>query len=477
MIKNNKYDFIVVGGGPSGMFFAYEMIQRDPGKKILIIERGKKVEDRKCPEATTGKCVKCRPFCNITSGSSGAGAFSDGKLSLFNPEDDDFQVGGNLHKYLGVNQTKEVITYTDNVYLAFGATEELEGVENRVEIAKIRKSAESVGLDLVNIPIRHLGTDHAHVLYKKIEDYLEDNGVTTLFETEVTDLIIDTKEHVRGVKYVETKKPEEEHLIYAPNVILAVGRGGADWLEKMCEKHEIASMPAVIDVGVRYELPDSVMKDINQYLYEGKFIGKPNPFNDKVRTFCQNPSGFVSAEAYKGGLILANGHSCKDEKSENTNLALLVSISLPGVDAPMEYSRNIARNLNALANGQVMVQRLGDVKSGKRTWEEELEGNSVQPTLKSAVPGDISLGMPHRELTDILSFIEMLDKVVPGFADDDNLLYGPELKFYSNKLELDSDFKTNIDGLYAIGDGCGLTRGLMMASASGVQLARNVSGK
>ena len=217
------------------------------------------------------------------------------------------------------------------------------------------------------------------------------------------------------------------------------------------------------------------MEDINQYLYEGKFIGKPNPFNDKVRTFCQNPSGFVSAEVYKGGLILANGHSCKDKKSQNTNLALLVSISLPGVDAPMEYSRNIARNLNALANGQVMVQRLGDIKLGKRTWPEELENNSVEPTLKSAVPGDISLGMPHRELTDILSFIEIMDEVAPGFANDDNLLYGPELKFYSNKLELDSDFQTNIEGLYAIGDGCGLTRGLMMASASGVQLARNVT--
>lgn len=472
-MKDNYYDIIVIGGGPAGIFFTYEMIQKNPNKRVLIIERGKKVEERKCPETVTGKCVKCRPFCNITNGFSGAGAFSDGKLSLFNKEDDDFHVGGNLHKYLGVNRTKEIISYTDDLYLKFGATTELQGVDNPVEVAKIRKNAESVGLDLINIPIRHLGTDKARILYKKLEDYLKEYGVTTFFETEVTDLIIDDN-HVKGVKFLEKGQHKE---VYAPNVILAVGRAGADWLEKMCKQYNIASSPAVIDVGVRYELPDSVMKDINECLYEGKFVGKPNPFNDKVRTFCQNPSGFVSAEVYKGGLILANGHSCKDKKSLNTNLALLVSISLPGVETPMEYSRNIARNLNALAKGQVMVQRLGDIKAGKRTWEEELKNNSVEPTLKSAVAGDISLGMPHRELTDILNFIEMMDKVVPGFADDDNLIYGPELKFYSNKVDISNEFESSINGLYAIGDGCGLTRGLMMASASGVALARVICSK
>lgn len=325
----------------------------------------------------------------------------------------------------------------------------------------------------MNIPIRHLGTDKAHVLYQQFEKYLKDKGVITLFESEVTDLIVEDNV-ISGVQYKPSHLTKELMCAYADKVVLAVGRGGADWLESMCKKHKIASSPAIIDVGIRYELPDTVMSDINHYMYEGKFVGKPNPFNDKVRTFCQNPSGFVSSEVYKDGLILANGHSAKLLKSNNTNLALLVSIALPGVDAPMEYSRNIARNLNSLASGQVMVQRFGDVIVGKKTLKEDLEINTVIPTLKSAVPGDICLGMPYRIMADIIGFIRMMNEVVPGFAAEDNLLYGPELKFYSNKVDISNEFETSISGLYAIGDGCGLTRGLMMASASGVQLARNL---
>lgn len=474
MIKDNNYDVIIVGAGPSGAFCAYELTKKHPGKKILMIERGRRVENRKCPEVECGKCVKCKPHCNITNGFSGAGAFSDGKLSLYNPEDDDFYVGGNLHKYVGVQKTKELIDYTDEIYLKFGATKKLEGTEHPIEVSKIRKKAESVGLDLINIPIRHLGTDKAHDLYKKIEDYLEESGVEIAFQTEVTDLIISDNK-IQGVKY---KTSSEEGEIYAKKVVIAVGRVGANWLLKMCDEHKIKSTPATLDVGIRYELPDEVMKDINMYMYEGKFIGKPNPFNDKVRTFCQNPSGFVSLEVYDDGndkkLALVNGHSCKDKKSNNTNLALLVSINLKDLPDPMEYSRNIARNMNALTNGNVIVQRLGDIRLGKRTWEQELAKNSVVPTLKSAVPGDISLGMPYRVLTDILGFIELMDNGVPGFGHPDNLIYAPELKFYSNSVKLSSSFESSVTGLYSIGDGCGLTRGLMMASASGVQLARKI---
>lgn len=476
MIKDNSiFDYVVVGGGPSGMFFAYEMIEKHPEKRVLIIERGMSLKKRACPKKKTGVCANCKPFCHITNGSSGAGAFSDGKLSLYNPKDDDFYVGGNLHKYAGVDRTKKLVDYTDSIYLKFGATTELKGTGNQSEVTRIRKKAESVGVDSVSIPIRHLGTDDAQILYKGFEKYLEEKGIVTLFETEVIDLIVENNA-IKGVIYKYNNK-DEVHKVFSDKVIIAVGRDGSEWLEKMCDKHKIDSSPAVIDVGIRYELPDSVMHDINTFMYEGKFVGKPNPFNDKVRTFCQNPSGFVISEVYSNGLKVANGHSTDKETSENTNLALLVSVALEkDVIAPLEYARNIGRNVNRLAKGEVMVQRLGDIKAGVPTLPQDLEKgkNKVVPTLESAVPGDICLAMPYRELTDILEFIQMLDKVVPGFADDDNLVYAPELKFYSNKLDLSNSLETSISGLYAIGDGCGLTRGLMMASASGVYLAQKI---
>ena len=476
MIKDNSiFDYVVVGGGPSGMFFAYEMIEKHPEKRVLIIERGMSLKKRACPKKKTGVCANCKPFCHITNGSSGAGAFSDGKLSLYNPKDDDFYVGGNLHKYAGVDRTKKLVDYTDSIYLKFGATTELKGTGNQSEVTRIRKKAESVGVDSVSIPIRHLGTDDAQILYKGFEKYLEEKGIVTLFETEVTDLIVENNA-IKGVIYKYNNK-DEVHKVFSDKVIIAVGRDGSEWLEKMCDKHKIDSSPAVIDVGIRYELSDSVMHDINTFMYEGKFVGKPNPFNDKVRTFCQNPSGFVISEVYSNGLKVANGHSTDKETSENTNLALLVSVALEkDVIAPLEYARNIGRNVNRLAKGEVMVQRLGDIKAGVPTLPQDLEKgkNKVVPTLESAVPGDICLAMPYRELTDILEFIQMLDKVVPGFADDDNLVYAPELKFYSNKLDLSNSLETSISGLYAIGDGCGLTRGLMMASASGVYLAQKI---
>ena len=473
----NEYDIIVVGMGPSSAFFAYEYTKLNPNKKILLVEQGKKVEDRNCLIEKLGKCVKCKPFCSITSGFSGAGAFSDGKLSLYNKDDDDIYVGGNLHHFIGLEKTQEIIDYTDSIYLDFGADTRLEGTENREEIDEIKKKAKKDDLHLISIPIRHLGTEKAHELYRRIENYLEQsNNVELMFNTMVQDLIVEENE-IKGVRIKPSKEVQNEEAkcedVFGKQVVLAVGRKGANWLFDMCQKYDIKTRSGVVDIGVRYELPDKVMEKINKYMYEGKFIGRPWPFKDKVRTFCQNPSGFVSSEVYDNNLTLVNGHSYKDKKSTNTNLAILVShhFTYPFKD-PIAYGRNVAKNLNELGNGNVVVQRLGDIFRGKRTWEHELENNSVKPTLKSAVAGDITFAIGYRTMTDIINFINQMDKVVEGFAHPDNLLYGPEIKFYSNEVELSNEFESSVKGLYAIGDGCGMTRGLMMASCSGVALAR-----
>lgn len=473
----DEYDIIVVGMGPSAIFLAYELIQKNEAKNILLIDEGKPVEKRNCPIEKVGECLKCKPFCNITSGFSGAGAFSDGKLSLYNEEDDDLYVGGNLHKYIGVEKTKRLIDYTDDIYLKFGADKKLEGIEHKEEITKLKKKAKKEDITLIGIPIRHLGTEKSHEIYKKIQDHLQENGVNMLYETIVTDLIVEN-EKIKGVKIKNANKPTEVTELTAKKVVLAVGRKGADWLVNMCDKHNIKTEPGTVDIGVRYELKDEVMAKVNKYLYEGKFISRPYPFRDKVRTFCQNPSGFVSEEVYDDNLSLVNGHSYKDKKSKNTNLAILVSHNFKDpFDKPIEYGKNIAKNVNELGNGTVLVQRLGDIYRGKRTWPEELENNEVEATLKSAVPGDITFAIGYRTMTDILQFINAMDKVVEGFADPHNLLYAPEIKFYSNKVLIDSNFETSIKDLYCIGDGGGMTRGLMMASAAGVQMARNLLEK
>ena len=480
-----KYDLIIVGMGPSGIFCAYELIKKHSLKNILLVEQGKRIEDRFCPMEKLGKCVKCKPFCNITCGFSGAGAFSDGKLnsyhlSLYN-QNGDLYLGGNggsyIKQYMSTDEIKELLAYTDNIYLDFGADKHLHGIDNRDEIIKLQNKAKESGLELVDFPIRHLGTEKAHILYTKIEKFLEDK-VDMLFNTQVEDLIIE-EGTIKGVKVRNTlDKDGKVEEIFGKDVVLGVGRKGAGWLSDICNRHGIETQVGSVDLGIRYELPDSVMEEINKYMYEGKFIGRPKPFEDKVRTFCQNPSGFVSAEVYDNGLTLVNGHSYKDKKSENTNLSILVShnFNYP-FNKPIEYGENIAQNVNRLAAGGVLVQRFGDILSGKRTWEKDLEKNSVVPTLKGAVAGDITYAIGYRTMTDIINFIKQIDQVIPGFAGEDNLLYAPEIKFYSNIVVVDKNFETNIKNLFCIGDGGGLTTGLMMASASGVQVARNLISK
>lgn len=465
-----KYDVIVVGAGPSGIFLCLELKNKRPRTKILLIDQGRAVEKRKCPVSSGGKCVKCKPFCHITNGFSGAGAFSDGKLSLVNEEDEDIYVGGKIHEYLGVKKTKELINYTDNIYLDFGADKKKEGIEFLDEIDAYKEKSKKYGVDLISVPIRHLGTEKAHKLYKDMQDELERIGVDLMLETEVTDIIIKDGK-AQGVKAKENTISEESN-IYADTVVLGVGRKGANWLKDMCLKYGIKDKAGIVDIGIRYELKDEVMKDINRIMYEAKFVARLKPYEDKVRTFCQNPSGFVSSEVYDDDLTLVNGHSYKNKKSSNTNLAILCShhFSVP-FDQPILYGRNIAKNSNLLANGQVLVQRLGDILTGHRTHNYWLNKNSVEPTLKTAVAGDVTQALGYRTVTNILEFIKTIDNIVPGFASADNLLYSPEIKFYSNELVISKEFETSVSGLYSIGDAGGLTRGLMQASVSGVYLA------
>ena len=473
---NDNYDLIIVGAGPSGVFTAYELIELGlaKDKKILLIEQGKPVDKRVCPIEKIGKCVKCKPYCNITSGFSGAGAFSDGKLTLPNKDSDTIEVGGILDTYLGVEKTKELMFYTDDIYLKFGADPKVEGLEHLDEINKIAKRAKDNGITLANCPIRHLGTEKSHELYKKIQDHLLENNIEILFNTNVLDLIVEDGK-AKGVIIQDSEKKETPKEIYSNKIVLGIGRKGANWLSDMCSKHDINNRAGIVDVGVRYEVPDAVMADVNKYLYEGKFVGYLPPYKDKVRTFCQNPSGFVTNEVYDNDLTLVNGHAYKNKKSTNTNFALLVSHHFNDpFKEPIKYGVNIAENANQLGKGNVLVQRLGDILKGKRTWQKELEENSVVPTLKTAVAGDITYAIGYRTMTDILEFIKAMDKVIPGFAHPDNLLYAAEIKFYSNEIIIDNNFETNIKGLYSIGDGGGLTRGLIMASASGVQMARNL---
>jgi len=478
------YDLIVVGMGPSSIFLAYELIEKGKHKNILLIDQGKSVKDRVCPISKTKKCLNCKPKCNITCGFSGAGAFSDGKLNSYHlglrEDGEEIYLGGNggsyMKEYLSEQEIFDLLTYTDDIYLKFGADTHLHGTKHIDEIKEIKKKAKKENIELVSFPIRHLGTEKAHILYGKIEEYLHENKINMLFETEVEDIIVKDGK-VSGVKTIDLKTKEE--IVYeSNNVVLAVGRKGARFLSDLCHRHNIETKLGSVDIGIRYELSDEVMKNINEYMYEGKFIGRPYPFGDKVRTFCQNPSGFVSSEVYDNGLTLVNGHSYKDKKSTNTNLSILVShhFTYP-FDKPIEYGEDVARNVNRLGGNAIMVQRLGDILRGRRTWERDLENNKVKPTLESAVPGDITFALGYRTMTDILNFIKSMDKIVEGFANPENLLYAPEVKFYSNEVVLNKDFETNIKGLYSIGDGGGLTTGLMMASVSGVKLARILDKK
>ncbi len=462
-----KTDVVIVGAGPSGIFTALELLRKGSKKKIVIVEKGKAIENRHCPKTKTKQCVNCKPNCHITTGFSGAGAFSDGKLSL------SYEVGGDLPTLIGEMNAQELINYTDSIYLEFGADSHIEGINASEEVKEIRKRAIQAGLKLVDCPIRHLGTEKAQDLYYAIEQYLLNNGVEIFFDTECQSLILDNENGV--CKGIITSGKGESSEILADYTIIATGRRGADWLEKLCAEYNIAHQPGTVDIGVRVEVRNEVMETVNKALYESKLIGYPRPFKNKVRTFCQNPGGFVSQENYDNNLAVVNGHSYKELKSDNTNLAILCShnFSTP-FNQPIEYAQKVGELTNMLANGHILVQRFGDILDGKRTWAKELMQANLKPSLPDAVAGDITAAMPYRAMTNIINFIQAMDHVVPGFASYETLLYSPELKFYSNRIKMDERLNTNVKGLHCLGDSSGWTRGLMMASVMGVLMGRYI---
>lgn len=468
----DHYDVIIIGSGPSGIFTAYEIRKNKPETKVLMIEKGHSIEKRKCPKRKTGICANCQP-CAITTGFSGGGSFSDGKLSINAAG----EIGGDLAQYIGLEKFHQMLEYVDQLYVGFGADPQVYGESNKEGIDAIRRAAAHAHLKLIDSRVRHMGTEKAYDIYSRIQHELTNLGVEMLFDTSVSDLIIDEVpgdgKRASGVLLQDGQK------ITADHVVAAIGREGSDWLNQMCHKYGIASKPGPVDIGCRIETDAAITSDIDSILYEAKLVYYTPTFEDKVRTFCWNPRGEVVEEKYGESLAVVNGHSYKDEKlkTSNTNFALLVSKNFTQpFKTPIEYGRYIAEMGNMLSGNKVIVQRYGDFKRGRRTTTERLAKNTVRATLRDAVPGDLSLVLPYRIMLAIDETIEVLDKIMPGIAGGATLLYGVEVKFYSNRLVVDKHFQTSIHNLYALGDGAGLTRGLMQASMNGVCMGRILVG-
>lgn len=465
-----EYDVIVVGAGPAGIFTALELSDLRPETRILIIDKGRTIDKRACPARKTSKCMDCNP-CGITSGWSGAGAFSDGKLSL-SPA-----VGGRITDYMSDEHAQELVNYADSVYLRFGASSVVHGQDSK-KFDEIQYEASKYQIQVVHCPVRHLGTELASEVLTRMYDYLAGKGKVDFLElVSVTDILVEG-DAVKGVRVLNRTNQVED--ILAPVVVVAPGRAGAGWLADQTKQLNIRTENNEVDIGVRVEVPNSILDHLTRELYEPKLIYFSDTFDLKTRSFCVNPGGVVSEEHYDGGLAVVNGHSYADEslKTGNTNFALLVSTKFTEpFNQPIEYGKYIARLANMLTGGGIMVQRLGDLLRGRRTDSSKIRKSSTVPTLKTAVPGDLSYVLPQRYLTSLVETLKAFDNLAPGLYSKHTLLYGVEVKFYSSKVIVANNFETRINNLYTIGDGAGITRGLIQASATGVVVARDIAQK
>ena len=463
---NMEYDLIVIGAGPAGIFAAYEATRLKPDAKVLILERGADIYNRKCPilQGKSKFCPKssagCLPACSITCGFGGAGAYSDGKFNITT------EFGGWLGEYMSASKLLELINYVDAINLAHGAPKMITD-PNTEDVRLIEQKVYGAGMKLLRAKVRHLGTEINLKVMKSIFDELQTKA-EMLFSTEAADIEVENNK-ATGVICTDGS------LYKGKNILIAPGRDGSAWLANILSKHGVSVTCNQVDIGVRAEVSDVIMRDINRHLYEAKLI-----FNSKagmiVRTFCANPSGHVVVENHSG-VMAANGHAYFDPKfgSENTNFALLVSHKFEEpFNKPNEYAREICKRANDLSDGGVMIQRFGDLGRGRRSTEKRIKEGFLEPTLKEARPGDLGLVLPYKTLQSIIEMTYALDKVAPGFASEHTLFYGVEAKFYSARPNLNKNLKTKIEGLYCAGDGAGVTRGLAQAGAAGVHVARAV---
>ena len=455
-MKMKRYDVIIIGAGPSGIFAALELLKSAQKLRILIIEKGRDIDRRSCPlKVRNISCTAC-PECSLLSGWGGAGAFSDGKLSL-SPD-----VGGFLSRYMDNDSIKALIDYVDGVYLHYGAPDKVFGDDTEA-IQELKSLSSKNNLQLVASRIRHIGTDRCKTLLENMRKAVN-KKVEILFQTEALSVVAE-KGKFKGVRLKDGEEIRARFLILAP------GREGSRWLEEESKRLALTLLKNPVDIGVRVELPASVLEPLTSITYEPKLLFYSRRFDDKVRTFCVNPYGEVVRE-YLKGIWTVNGHSYAERRTNNTNFALLVSTYFTEpFDEPISYGRYIAQLANFLGKG-VIVQRLGDLLSGRRSTHERIAKGIVEPTLRDATPGDLSFVIPYRYLCDIIEMLEALDKIAPGVNSRDTLLYGVEVKFYSMQLKLTDDLETEIENVFAVGDGAGVSRGLIQASASGVVAAR-----
>ncbi len=468
-----KYDVILVGAGPCGIYASYELMKKNPSLRVLLVDKGNDIYHRTCP-ILNGKIKQCPsdiygnsgcyPACSMTHGFGGCGAYSDGKFNITS------EFGGWLNEYLSKEQILDLIQYVDAINLDHGAPKEITDPSTK-EVLDIERKGLAVGLKLLRSRVRHLGTEVNLKLLASIFEELK-NKIDMKFACNVVDIMVDENNNIQGI--IDEKGNE----YYGKYVVFGVGRPGSSWLSGVLSKHGLKISSNRVDIGVRVETNDVIMTDINKYLYEGKFIFKTT-VGTTCRTFCSNPSGHVVIEN-NNGIMVANGHAYNDPalRSENTNFAILVShrFTEPFKDAN-GYAYEVASLANKLSNGSVIVQRYSDIVKGRRSTYKRINDNFVIPTLKEAVPGDLALVLPYKTMQSIIEMLEALDHVTPGIASGSTLLYGVEAKFYSDRIECDNNFETKIHGLYVGGDGAGITRGLSQAGANGVYIAREILKK